>query len=160
HDAQWHLGRGDESLATIEHALSLLPADEISPDRGVLLGSMSKTIMLRGKNAKAAEVARETLTVADALGDIRLRGQALNVLGTSLMALGAVDTGAAKVREALALAERIGIPWQQNSAYINLADTLLLIGRLREARAVVDEGLARDLRPNRMWLVILQGELA
>jgi ATP/maltotriose-dependent transcriptional regulator MalT len=160
HDAQWHLGRGDESLASIEHALSLLPPGEISPERGMLLGSQSKTIMLRGKNAKAAEVARETLTVADALGDMRLRGQALNVLGTSLMTLGDVDEGAAKVREALALAERGGIPWQQNSAYINLADTLHLVGRLREARAVVDEGLARDLRPNRMWLVILQGELA
>jgi DNA-binding CsgD family transcriptional regulator len=160
HDAQWHLGRGDESLATIEHALSLLPPDEISPERGLLLGSQSKTTMLRGKNAKAVEVARETLTVADALGDIRLRGQALNVLGTSLMTLGDVDEGAAKVREALALAERAGVPWQQNSAYINLADTMHLVGRLREARAVVDEGLARDLRPNRMWLVILQGELA
>jgi ATP/maltotriose-dependent transcriptional regulator MalT len=160
HDAQWHLGRGDESLATIEHALALLPPDEISSERGVLLGSQAKTMMLRGKNAKAMEVARETLTVADALGDTRLRGQALNVLGTSLMTLGDVDKGAAKVREALALAERGGIPWQQNSAYINLADTLHLVGRLCEARAVVDEGLARDLRPNRMWLVILQGELA
>jgi DNA-binding CsgD family transcriptional regulator/tetratricopeptide (TPR) repeat protein len=160
HDAQWHLGRGDESLATIERALALLPEDEISPERGALLGSQAKSMMLRGKNTKAVEVARETLTVAEALGDDRLRGRALNALGTSLMNLGDVEQGAAALREALALAQRDGVPWQQNSVYINLADALHLNGRLREARAVVEEGLVADLRLNQRWLVILRAELA
>jgi DNA-binding CsgD family transcriptional regulator len=160
HSAQWHLGRGDESLATIERGLSLLPPGEISPERGELLGSQAKTMMLRGKSVKAVEVARETLAVADALGDVKLRGRALNAMGTSLMNLGEVEEGAAALREAMALAESSGFPWQQNSASINLADALHLAGRLREARAIVEEGLARELRPHRIWLVILRGELA
>ncbi len=160
HSAQWYLGRGDESLATIEHALALLPQDEISPERGLLLASQAKTMMLRGKDTKAVEVARETLTVADALGDEQLRGRALNALGTSLMNLGDVETGSAALREALALAQRDGVPWQLNAAYINLADALHLNGRLHEARAVVEEGLAQEERLNQAWLVILRAELA
>ncbi|HEY7622399.1 MAG TPA: AAA family ATPase [Solirubrobacteraceae bacterium] len=160
HDAQWHLGRGEESLATIERALALLPPDEISPERGTLLSAQATSMMLRGKNTKAAEAARETLAVADALGDDPLRGRALNTMGSALMNLGDVEQGSTALREALALAQRSGVPWQENSAYINLADALHLNGRLREARAVVEEGLAQDLRLNQRWLVILRGELA
>lgn len=159
-EAQWHLGRGDESLATIQHAVSLLPPGEISPERGALLGSQAKSMMLRGKHTKAVEVARETLSAAEVLSDVSLRGRGLNALGTSLMALGDVEAGAVALREALALAHSAGLPWQQNSAYVNLADALHLAGRLREARAVVDEGLARVLGPDSVWLVILRGELA
>jgi ATP/maltotriose-dependent transcriptional regulator MalT len=160
HSAHWYLGRGDESLATIEHALSLLPADEISPERGQLLASLAKTMMLRGKNVRAVEASRETLAVADALDNVKLRGRALNALGTALINLGEVEDGSACLREALALAESSGNPWQQNSALINLADALHLAGRLPEARAIVEEGMSRDNRPHRIWLVILRGELA
>ena len=53
-----------------------------------------------------------------------------------------------------------GFPGQQNSAYINLADALHLAGRLREAREVIDDGLGHELRPARVWLLILRAELA
>jgi DNA-binding CsgD family transcriptional regulator/tetratricopeptide (TPR) repeat protein len=159
-EAQWHLGLGEESLATIEHAFSLLPPGEMSPERGALLGSQAKTLMLRGKHVRAVEVARETLTAADVLDSVSLRGRGLNALGTSLMALGDVEQGASALREAVALAKKFGFPWQENSAYVNLADALHLAGRLRDARAVVDEGLSYELRPNRVWLLILRGELA
>ena len=49
-DAQWHLGRGEESLATLEHALSLVPSDDVSFERGTLLRSLALTMMLRGRN--------------------------------------------------------------------------------------------------------------
>jgi DNA-binding CsgD family transcriptional regulator len=160
HRAQWHLGRGEESLATLERALSLLPPDSVSRERGMLLRSWAATMMLRGRNAEAVEAAREALTIADALGDASLRGRALNALGTSLMNLGEVEEGATALREALALAERAGLQWEQNVVHINLGDALHLAGRLAEARSVVEEGLARELRPNRVWLVVLQGELA
>jgi DNA-binding CsgD family transcriptional regulator/tetratricopeptide (TPR) repeat protein len=158
--AQWHLGQGDESLATVEHAVSVLPPGEMSVERGALLASQAKTLMLRGKHMQAIEVARETLAAADVLGDNSVRGRGLNALGTSLMAMGEVEQGAAALRQAVELADRFGFPWQQNSAYINLADALHLAGRLREARAVVDEGVGRELRASRVWLLILRGELA
>lgn len=160
HNAQWHLGRGEESLATLKRALALLPPDEVSRERGTLLRSWAGTMMLRGRNREAVEAAREALGVADALGDARLRGRALNSLGTSLINLGEVEEGASALREALVLATEASLPLEQNLAYTNLADALHLAGRLGEARAVVEEGLARELRPNRVWLVVLRGELA
>ncbi|HUA03685.1 MAG TPA: AAA family ATPase [Solirubrobacteraceae bacterium] len=159
-EAQWHQGRGEESLATLELALSLLPPDEISAERGTLLSSWGKTMMLRSRHTESVDIARETLAVADALGDPTLRGRGLNTLGTSLIELGDVDEGAAALREALALATSQGLPREQNSVYINLGDALHLAGRLAEARAAVEEGLARKLRPNSIWLRVLQGELA
>jgi DNA-binding CsgD family transcriptional regulator/tetratricopeptide (TPR) repeat protein len=160
YDAQWHLGLGDESLASIEHGLDLLPDNEISPERGMLLRSQAKTMMLRGRYREAAEVARETISVADALGDLRLHGRALNALGTCLVDLGEVDEGVGMLREAIALSRHEDDPWQENVAWVNLADSLHLVGRLRDARAVVEEGLARELSPRRVWLVILDAELA
>jgi ATP/maltotriose-dependent transcriptional regulator MalT len=159
-EAQWQLGYGEESLATIERAVSVLPPGEMSPERAGLLASQAKTLMLRGKHVHAIEVARETLEAADVLDNNSVRGRALNALGTSLMAMGEVEQGAAALREAVELADRFGFPGQQNSAYINLADALHLAGRLREARQVIDEGLARELRPSRVWLLILRAELA
>jgi DNA-binding CsgD family transcriptional regulator/tetratricopeptide (TPR) repeat protein len=159
-DAQWHLGRGEESLATLERALSLLPSDKITPERWTLLWSLGKTMMLRGRHTEAVAIAREILAAADALRDPTLRGRALNVLGTSMIELGDVDEGASALREALALATSQGLPREQNSAFINLADALHLAGRLAEARTVVDEGVARQLGPKWIWLRVLQGELA
>jgi ATP/maltotriose-dependent transcriptional regulator MalT len=159
-NAQWHLGLGDESLASIEHGLSLLPQEEISPERGTLLRSQATTMMLRGRYRKAVEVARETLSVADALGDLRLRGSVLNTLGTCLVGLGEVERGVATLREAIALSGQEDDPWHETVGWINLADSLHLAGRLRDALAVVEEGLARKLRLNRIWLVILHAELA
>jgi DNA-binding CsgD family transcriptional regulator/tetratricopeptide (TPR) repeat protein len=158
--AQWQLGYGEESLATIRRAVSVLPPGEMSPERAGLLASQAKTLMLRGKHVQAIAVAREALAAADVLSDNSVRGRALNALGTSLMAMGEVDQGATALREAVELADRFGFPGQQNSAYINLADALHLAGRLREAREVIDEGLARELRPSRVWLLILRAELA
>jgi ATP/maltotriose-dependent transcriptional regulator MalT len=160
YDAQWHLGRGDESLASIEHALSLLPDDEISPERGNLLRAQAKTMMLRGRYREALAVDRETMSVADALGDLRLRGRALNTLGTCLIDLGEVDRGIATLREAIALSRQEDDAWQENVAWVNLADSLHLAGRLHDARSVVQDGLGRKLSPRRVWLVILDAELA
>lgn len=160
HDAQWHLGLGSESLATIEHAASLLPPDEVSPERGNMLRYQAKTMMLRGRLRKAVGVCGEALSVAGALGDLCLRGRALNTLGTCLIDLGEVDQGSAALREAIALSRQEDDPWQENVGFINLGDSLHMAGRLREARAVVEEGLARELSSHRIWLVLLRAELA
>jgi ATP/maltotriose-dependent transcriptional regulator MalT len=158
--AQWHLGRGEQAIATADHALSLLPVDEVSRERASLLSAQAKSLMLRGKLTQAATVAREALALTDRVCDGTVRSRALNALGTSLMGLGQVDEGAATLREALALARDEGSVWNMNIAYVNLADSLHLAGRLDEARAVADEGAERELRANEVWLTILRAELA
>jgi len=158
-DAQWHLGRGEESLATLEHALSLVPSDD-SFERGTLLRSWALTMMLRGRNTEAIEAAQEALNIAETLGNVRLRCRAINALGSARINLGDIDGGAAALREALEVARREDFVSEQNSAYINLGDALHLAGRLPEARALVEEGLAEERPGNWVWLVILRGELA
>jgi DNA-binding CsgD family transcriptional regulator/tetratricopeptide (TPR) repeat protein len=160
-DAEWHLGRGEEALATTEYALSLLPEGEVSRERAALLGGRAKRLMLRGLFTEAIAVADETLALTDALGDRGMRGRALNALGTSLVGLGRVDDGVAALREALALAHGEGGGWHLTSAYLNLADSLYMAGRLREAQVVIEEA-ASDQRAaiRHPWLAILRAELA
>ncbi len=158
-DAQWHLGRGEESLATLEHALSLVSSDD-SFERGTLLRSWALTMMLRGRNTEAIEAAQEALKIAETLGNVRLRCRAINALGSARINLGDIDGGAAALREALEVARRERFVSEQNSAYVNLGDALHLAGRLPEARALVEEGLAHERPGNWVWLVILRGELA
>jgi DNA-binding CsgD family transcriptional regulator/tetratricopeptide (TPR) repeat protein len=160
-DAEWHLGRGAQALATTKHALSLLPDGEVSRERAVLLSGRAKRLMLRGLFTEAIAVAHETLELTDALGDRSVRSRALNALGTSLVGLGEVDDGVAALREALALASDEGGGWHLTSAYLNLADSLYVAGRLREAQAVIEES-SGDHRAGirHPWLWILRAELA
>jgi ATP/maltotriose-dependent transcriptional regulator MalT len=161
-DAQWHLGRGDDAIATTKHALSLLPLDEPSHERASLLSQQAKSLMLRGKLTQAVVVARESLAMAEEAGvdGGGVRSRALNALGTSLMGLGDLEEGAAILREALDLARADRSVWHINLAYVNLADSLHLAGRLAEARAVADEGAAEELRENEGWMAVLRAELA
>jgi ATP/maltotriose-dependent transcriptional regulator MalT len=159
--AEWHLGRGEEALATTKHALSLLPDDEVSRERAALLSGHAKRLMLRGLFTEAIALANETLELSDALGNRSVRSEALNALGTSLVGLGQVDDGVAALREALALASDEGSGWPLTSAYLNLADSLFMAGRLREAQAVIEEASADHRAGIRHpWLSVLRAELA
>ena len=116
--------RGEESLATIEHALSLLPPGEMSHER-------ADAARVTGQDADAARQARATRSRSRARRWRRprcstieaVRGRALNALGTSLMALGEVEQGAAALREAVDLARAArASPDSRTPRYINLAD--------------------------------------
>ena len=159
-DAEWHLGRGDAAVATTDRAIALLPIDEASAERGLLMSRRAKSLMLRGRHTESIAAARAALPVVEAVGDLASHSNALNALGTSLICLGHIDEGSAKLREALALAEQDGSAWHTTSAYLNLADSLNGAGRLREARAVADDGQAHELRKQEEWLPILRAELA
>jgi DNA-binding CsgD family transcriptional regulator/tetratricopeptide (TPR) repeat protein len=158
--AEWHLGRGEQALATTKHALALLPEGEVSRERAVLLSGRAKRLMLRGLLTEAIAVAHEALELSDALGDRGVRSRALNALGTSLVGLGQVDEGVAALREALALASEEGGGWHLTSAYLNLADSLSMAGRLREAEAVIEESSSDHRAAIRHpWLAVLRAEL-
>jgi tetratricopeptide (TPR) repeat protein len=159
-DAEWHLGRAEQAFATREHALSLLPADDVSPERATLLAHRGKVLMLRGRSTEAEPVARETLALADTLGERRVRAEALDTLGSTLMALGRDEEGASTLRQAAELAREEGALDAMGRAYVNLADALHLSGRLGEARTVAEEGFALEPRRHHPWMQTLRGELA
>jgi len=159
-DAQWHLGHGEQGIATSEHGLSLLPADEVSSERAWLLARQAKRLMLRGELSAAVTAARQVLELSRALGDRRVRAEGLDTLGVALMGLGSVEEGESKLREAVDVAGEEGALGAQGTAYVNLADALHLAGRLRDAQAVAEEALRHELRTLHPWLATLRAELA
>ena len=68
HRSQWNLNRQDESMATLERALELLP-DEPGPERAALLSARAKTLMLRSRYHAACDASREAIAVARAVGE-------------------------------------------------------------------------------------------
>jgi DNA-binding CsgD family transcriptional regulator/tetratricopeptide (TPR) repeat protein len=159
---RWNLGAAEAGLATLERGLALLPADDSSPERALLLGLRAKFLMLRGRHRSAIEAARDALEAAEAASEPAARSRALNVLGTSHMALGHVDEGAAKLREALDLAVAEGCLPEMRGAYINLADLLHQRGRSDEGRAVAVEGAQRTAGTGGFssWVSSIEAEIA
>ncbi len=160
--ARWGMGRAEAALATLEQGLELLPDDDISRERALLLARRAMFLMLRGRHRSAIEAAREALPLAEAAGEPGARSRALNALGTSLMSLGQIDEGAAELRAAIDFAAKGDRARELESAYLNLAEALHMAGRSDEARAIVAEGLeiakSRGERCN--WLELLVGEIA
>jgi DNA-binding NarL/FixJ family response regulator/tetratricopeptide (TPR) repeat protein len=161
-NARWSLGAAEPSLATLEHGLELLPDNDTSRERALLLGLRAKFLGLRGKLRNATEAAREALVVAKAAGDPAARSRALNVLGSALTHLGQVDEGTDYLREALRLSAAEGRWGEMVNAYNNLSDALHAAGRSEEARAVALEGLERATERGRptAWLELQATEVA
>jgi ATP/maltotriose-dependent transcriptional regulator MalT len=161
-NVRWGLGAAEAALTTLEHGLALLPGDDASPERAMLLGLRAKFLMLRGRHRSAVQAARDALTAAEASSEPAARSRALNAMGTSLMALGQVDQGAGKLREALDLAVAHKCLPEMRAAYINLADLLHQRGRSDEARAVAHDGAERTTGTGgySSWVSTVEAEIA
>ncbi len=161
--AQGFLNRQDESLVTIERALSLLPAGENSSERAALLSSGAKARMLQARYADAVERARDALAAAEQLEDGRaIEVRALNTLGVALGGTGDFESGAAALREALLRSEDSSLVYERNTAYINLADLLSLSGRAEEGLRVAREGMGQAVPGTRDadWIALEVAEIA
>ena len=161
-NVRWGLGAAESALTTLERGLALLPDDDASAERALLLGLRAKFLMLRGRHRSAVQAARDALTAAEAASEPAARSRALNAMGTSLMALGQVDQGAGKLREALDLAVAHRCLPEMRAAYINLADLLHQRGRSDEGRAVAHEGAERTTGTGgySSWVSTVEAEIA
>jgi ATP/maltotriose-dependent transcriptional regulator MalT len=160
--ADWGVGRAESALATLERGLALLPANDVSRERALLLSRRASILMLRGRHRSSIEAARAAIPVAQAAGEPIAWARGLRALGTSLMNLGEIEEGAAQLRAAIDLAVAQARPRELESSYVNLAENLHQVGRSEEARAIVRQGLdggaSRHERCN--WLELLDGEIA
>ncbi|MBB4661632.1 helix-turn-helix transcriptional regulator [Conexibacter arvalis] len=138
--AQWHLNQPEAAIATIDRALTLLPADDRGAERIALLAAKARARMLQSRFREAVELAEETLALANAAGDHAVASRVRNALGISLVGLGDAAGGEARLREALSIARERGLLDETGTAYGNLADVLHATGRTREALETTRRG--------------------
>jgi DNA-binding CsgD family transcriptional regulator/tetratricopeptide (TPR) repeat protein len=159
--AQWSLGRGEDSRATLRRALALLPSDDPSPERADLLSRRVGFLMLQGRYGEVKEAAEEALEIARAVGAEKLCGPVLNRLGVSLFALGDEEGGQAAFDEALEIAKATGQAIDAAFVISNTADALNRAGRGREGLAIAIAAEA-DLPPGSRaahWLAMQRAEI-
>jgi DNA-binding CsgD family transcriptional regulator/tetratricopeptide (TPR) repeat protein len=161
--AEWSLGRGEASRASLDLARRLLADDAPATERISLTISRMKLAALQSRYAEVIALAEEVLPQ---LGDDRdgriLRSETYNNLGLALIMIDRHEEGVAQLRESMQLAKDVGDYVLLGIAYTNLADALQLSGRPREAQAVTEEGLreVEDNVPGRPWLPAMKAELA
>lgn len=161
HRIQWELNRQDESIETLDRALSLLEPFEPTSELAALLASKARARMLQARNREAIEAGREALQVARSVDDAAAEAQALNAIGVALAAARQVNEGIAALREARALAREKGLGEYVDRASVNLADSLHHTAQSHEALAVAREGLeeARAGERPHTWLVLQLAEI-
>jgi DNA-binding CsgD family transcriptional regulator len=161
-NAQWNAGRGDDSRATLERALSLLPDEEPTLIRARLLSEHVRFLMLQGRYRESIDEAPRALAAADGADAPAVRGRILNRLGVSLFSVGEEEKGAAELEKAIELARERGSDDDVASGYVNLADAMHYAGRSREgfetARAAAEQ-FEPGLRGER-WLQLAISEFA
>ena len=159
--AQWSLGRGEDSRATLRHALSLLPPGDESVERAQLLSRRVSLLMLQGRYGEVREAAPDALEAAKAIGADDVIPPVLNRLGVALFALGEEEAGQAAFDEAIASARSTGQAIDEAFVAANLADALHRAGRSREgleAAIGAEKGLPSGSRAAR-WLAMQRAEI-
>ena len=161
HRAQWELNRQDESVETLDRALSLLDPHEDSGERAELLARKSRARMLQSRNREAIAAGREALDVARSVGDRGAEILALNSMGVAMAAARDVDEGIAALREALSLVREHGLVEHVGRSTVNLADVLHLEGRSQEALEVARRGLEEVRASGRSgtWVALTVAEI-
>jgi DNA-binding CsgD family transcriptional regulator/tetratricopeptide (TPR) repeat protein len=161
--AEWGLGRGEASRASLDLARRLLGDDAPKTQRISLTISRMKLAALQSRYGEVVALAEEVLPQLDDDRDGQiLRSETYNNLGLALIMTDRHEEGVAQLRESTELARAVEDYVLLGIAYVNLADALQLSGRPREARAVTEEGLREvdDSVPGRAWLPAMAAELA
>ena len=129
------------ATATLQRALDLLPADQLTRVHAVVLATMAGAQMREDDMTGCAETARRAIDAARAAGAKDAEADASVSLGSSASYLGQAEDGLASLREGLRLARELGDPPVALRAYINLSDVLELLGRHAEAAQAAAEGI-------------------
>jgi DNA-binding NarL/FixJ family response regulator len=161
--AEWGLGRGEASRASLDLARRLLADDAPLTQRISLTISRMKLATLQSRYSETIALAEEVLPQLGEDRDGRiLRSETYNNLGLALIMTDRHEEGVAQLRESMQLAKSVDDYVLLGIAYTNLADALQLSGRADEARAVTEEGLREvdNNVPGGAWLPAMKAELA
>jgi DNA-binding CsgD family transcriptional regulator/tetratricopeptide (TPR) repeat protein len=161
--AEWGLGRGEASRASLDLARRLLADDAPVAERISLTISRMKLATLQSRYAETIALAEEVLSqLPDGRDGELLRSETYNNFGLALIMTDRHAEGVAALRESAELARRSEDYVLLGIAYVNLADALQLSGLTDEARTVTEEGLAEvdEGVPGAAWLPTMAAELA
>jgi tetratricopeptide (TPR) repeat protein len=137
--------RGDIDRMRMWRDRTLELAREAPPSRATAraLGQVARSLHLVDREtARAVELAREALTLAEEVGDDETAATALNTIGMARNFTGD-EGGIADLEDSVDRAARSGSAFHHSSALNNLANVLWGIGRLEEGSTRLHE--AREL---------------
>ena len=138
-DSYWFSGAPDRAREHLRRSEELIEGAPPSRPKAFVLSQIARFAMLSDEDARAVEVARETLAMVDELdASNELRAQALNIIGTSRTKLG--DREGLKDLELCIEITQPG-SYERLRGYINLGSTLSELGELPRSFEVHDEGL-------------------
>ena len=125
--------RGDRARCyeAVDRALALIAEEEPSASKAQVLAQTARFAMLGGDDARAVQLSREALELADRFDHAEARSRSLNTIGCARVNLG--DAGGLQdIARALEIAEAANSleAWQ---AAGNYASTLFQLGHLTEA---------------------------
>ncbi len=135
------LGRDDEGMDVLEHAVSLLPSDEPSRASAQVHNSLARALLRLEQIERSEVLARRAIDVATAVGAIEPKLEAQLVLAHAMVYGGDQEAGLGLMREAGEESRRAGLPWIAARAFVNLSDLELMLGRYEDAVRTSDEGL-------------------
>ena len=137
-----HLGREEESVAVLEQAVGLLPAEPPTQTSAHVLASLATTMVNLDQIERAGEYARRASEAAQAVGATEEQFGAQVTAGYSMAYAGEIEAGMALIEQAGEAARSAGLLFITTRALTYLSDLLLMLGRYEEAVAVVDAGMA------------------
>jgi len=136
-------GREAESVATLEDALALLPADQVTMAHAVVLSSLAASVWRANDMDATLSLAARAVQAAREAGAVQQEAESSITLGSARGYLSAdnADAGLGDLRAGLALATGIGAHFTALRAYINISDVLELHGRHGEAAEAARSGI-------------------
>jgi class 3 adenylate cyclase/tetratricopeptide (TPR) repeat protein len=122
----------------LERAAALIEDADLSRSKAFVVSELARFAMLGDHDAKAVELAREAIAMAEELGLDEVRGRALNFLGVSEVKLGNLD-GLAEIERSIEIT--VESPGERLRGIINLASMLGELGELQRSMELHEQGL-------------------
>ena len=133
--------RPAESVAALQEALALLPAEPATRAHAAVLAALARSLIHVSDMQAAAEEATRAVAAARACGAKDAEADAAITLGGASTYLGSGEDSLTFFREGLRLALDIGASMIAMAGYVNLSDALEFLGRHEEAAQTAAEGL-------------------
>jgi DNA-binding CsgD family transcriptional regulator len=135
-------GREAESVATLEEALALLPADQVTRAHAVVLSSLASSVWRANDMDATMSLAARAVQAAREVSAVQQEADSSITLGSARGYLSADEAALDDLRAGLALAAGIGAHFTALRAYVNISDVLELHGRHDEAAQAARDGIA------------------